>query len=73
MISRIGELIDAAGYKKKFIAKELEISPTQLSNWISSRSFPTMEKAFKLAQLLNVKVDDLYEHDNPDPLHNGDK
>jgi putative transcriptional regulator len=61
MKSRIGVLIDAAGYKKKYIAKELEVSPTQLSNWISGRSYPTLEKAFKLATILGVKVDDLYE------------
>lgn len=63
MKSRIGELIDEAGYKKKYIAKELNVSPTQLSNWISGRSYPTIEKAFKLAKLLNKKVDDLYEED----------
>ncbi len=63
MKSRIGELIDAAGYKKKYIAKELNVSPTQLSNWISGRSFPTVEKAFKLAKILGAKVDDLYERD----------
>lgn len=70
MKSRIGELIEAAGYKKKYIAKELDISPTQLSNWISGRSSPTMEKAFKLAGILKVKVDDLYERTNSDSLHN---
>lgn len=63
MKSRIGELIDAAGYKKKYIANLLEISPTQLSNWISGRSYPPIEKAFKLASILNVKVDDLYERE----------
>ncbi|MED1419001.1 helix-turn-helix transcriptional regulator [Bacillus smithii] len=63
MKSRIGELIDEAGYKKKYIAKELNVSPTQLSNWISGRSYPTIEKAFKLAKLLNKKVDDLYEEE----------
>ena len=61
MKSRIGELIDKAGYKKKYIANMLEISPTQLSNWISGRSYPTIEKAFILAKILKVKVDDLYE------------
>ncbi|WP_018664633.1 helix-turn-helix transcriptional regulator [Heyndrickxia acidiproducens] len=68
MKSRIGEIIDAAGYKKKYIAKELGVSPTQLSNWISGRSYPTVEKAFKLAKLLNVKVDDLYKEDDENEL-----
>jgi transcriptional regulator with XRE-family HTH domain len=46
---------------KKHIAKQLEITPNQLSNWISGKSHPTIEKAFKLADFLGVKVDDLYE------------
>lgn len=61
MKSRIGEWIDRTGFKKKYIAKELDISPTQLSNWIAGRSYPPIEKAFKLAELLQCKVDDLYE------------
>ncbi|CAM3679880.1 helix-turn-helix transcriptional regulator [Cytobacillus oceanisediminis] len=61
MKSNIGELIEERGYMKKYIAKQLEITPNQLSNWISGKSHPTMEKAFKLADLLNVKVDDLYD------------
>ncbi|MGE6379974.1 helix-turn-helix transcriptional regulator [Peribacillus muralis] len=63
MKSRIGECIDKTGFKKKYIAVKLEVSPTQLSNWISGRSFPTIEKAFRLAKLLGVKVDDLYEEE----------
>lgn len=61
MKNRIGELIDAAGYKKKYIAQLLEISPTQLSNWIGGRSYPPIDKAFKLASILKCRVDDLYK------------
>ncbi|MCD4838184.1 helix-turn-helix domain-containing protein [Neobacillus sedimentimangrovi] len=63
--SRIGELIEAAGYKKKYIANLLGISPTQLSNWISGRSYPPIDKAFKLAEILGCLVDDLYEKIDP--------
>jgi transcriptional regulator with XRE-family HTH domain len=59
--SRIGYWIEERGYMKKHIAKQLEITPNQLSNWISGKSHPTIEKAFKLADFLGVKVDDLYE------------
>ncbi|MDF2791660.1 MAG: transcriptional regulator [Neobacillus sp.] len=65
MISRIGYWIDLRGFKKKYIASELHISPTQLSNWISGRSYPTIEKAFKLAEILECEVDDLYEKKSP--------
>lgn len=63
MKCKIGEIIDNKGYKKKWIAGQMEVSPTQLSNWISGRSYPPMDKAFKLAKFLNCKVDDLYEYD----------
>lgn len=61
MKSRIGEFIDKNGFKKKYIAQQLEVTPNQLSNWISGKSHPTVEKLFKLAKLLGVKADDLYE------------
>lgn len=60
MKSRINELILKSGYMKKHIAKEIGITPTQLSNWIAGRSYPPLDKAYKLAELLSVKVDDLY-------------
>ncbi|MCA1028349.1 helix-turn-helix domain-containing protein [Cytobacillus kochii] len=63
MKSKVGEAIENAGFKKKYVAIKLGISQTQLSNWISGRSFPPLEKAFKLAEMLNVKVDDLYENE----------
>lgn len=63
MKSKIGYWIEEKGYRKKYIAKKLEVTPNQISNWINGRSHPTIEKAFKLANLLGVKVDDLYERE----------
>ncbi|MET3699335.1 DNA-binding XRE family transcriptional regulator [Bacillus oleivorans] len=62
MKSCIGELIEKSGYKKKYIAEVLNISPTQLSNWIAGRSYPPLEKAFKLSRLLGVTIEDLFEY-----------
>ncbi|MCM3599026.1 helix-turn-helix domain-containing protein [Metabacillus idriensis] len=56
----IGEIIEAKGLKKKYVAQSMGITPNQLSNWIKGRSFPPMDKAFKLAEFLEVRVDDLY-------------
>lgn len=64
----IGELIEAKGYKKGYIAKKIGISNQQLSNWIGCRSYPPILKAFELADLLGVKVDDLYERKTPSPF-----
>jgi putative transcriptional regulator len=58
---RIGELIKQSGYTRRYIAEKIGVTPKQLSNYVVGRSYPTVEKAFKLAELLGVKVDDLYE------------
>ncbi|MEK4721537.1 helix-turn-helix transcriptional regulator [Priestia sp. FSL W8-0524] len=63
MKSNIDKLISEKGYQKKFVAKQVGVSPTQLSLWISMRNFPRADKLFKLAQVLNCKVDDLYEYE----------
>lgn len=64
MKCKIGEIIEERGFKKKYIANLMSVTPSQLSNWISSRAYPPMDKAFKLAAILNCKVDDLYEYEN---------
>lgn len=64
--SKIRELIDERGLKKKFVADKLGISVKQLRNYETGHSFISMDKAFILADLLDVKVDDLYEWSKED-------
>ncbi|MBO0961630.1 helix-turn-helix transcriptional regulator [Neobacillus sp. MM2021_6] len=59
--SRIGELLRVCKYRREYIIKELGVSQNTLSNWSVGNTYPTMDKAFILADLLEVKVDDLYE------------
>ncbi|MFA1714588.1 helix-turn-helix domain-containing protein [Peribacillus frigoritolerans] len=35
----------------------------QISNWINMKNHPTIDKVFKLAKLLDVKVDDFYQEE----------
>jgi putative transcriptional regulator len=58
---RIGKLLRDSKYKREFIISEMGISKNTLSNWIAGNTYPTIDKAFKLAELIEVKVDDLYE------------
>jgi len=64
MKSMIGEWIDRRGLKIKFIANELGVSREQVGKWKSGKAYPRVDKLFKLAELLSVKVDDLYSSDN---------
>lgn len=63
MKNNINVWIAKSEYKKKYVAKELKVSQTVLSRWINGHSKPSLINAFKLAHLLNCKVDDLYEYD----------
>jgi putative transcriptional regulator len=64
MKSRIGEWIDLRGYRRKYIANLMGVSQNQLSNWVTGRSYPTAEKLFKLAKVLDCKVDEMYEKED---------
>lgn len=67
MKSRIGYWIDQRGFKRTFIASQCGVSREQVSKWVNGKAYPRLDKAFKLAKILNVKVDDLYEEiDNTD-------
>ncbi len=59
--SRIGILLRTSKYRREFIIKELDISPNTLTNWVTGKTYPTIDKAFKLAKLLEVDIHELYE------------
>lgn len=60
MKNNIDYWIEKRGYKKKWIAGQLGVTNTVLSRWINGHSNPSLENAFKLARLLDCKVDDLF-------------
>lgn len=56
----IRKLVDKSGYKRSFVANKLGVTVKQLRNYETGHSYIPMDKAFILADLLGVKVDDLY-------------
>ncbi|HLR71973.1 MAG TPA: helix-turn-helix transcriptional regulator [Pseudogracilibacillus sp.] len=61
MKSNINVWIAKREMSKKEVAEMMDVSQTVLSRWINNRSMPSLKNAFKLADLLNCKVDDLYD------------
>lgn len=61
MKSRINVWIAKKEMTKKEVAEKLGVSNNVLSRWINNHSKPSLENAFKLADILECKVDDLYE------------
>ncbi|MDF2854239.1 MAG: family transcriptional regulator [Neobacillus sp.] len=60
----IEALIEKSGFRKGYIAEKLNVSVRQLRKYEKGESFIPIEKAYVLADLLEVRVDDLYERDN---------
>ncbi|HDR7847487.1 TPA: helix-turn-helix transcriptional regulator [Bacillus toyonensis] len=65
--SNIGELLKNSGLKGKWIAQKLNISQNQMSNYVTGKSYPPVDKAFELAKIFDCKVDDLYEAQEINP------
>lgn len=62
--SNIGWLIDKSDYTREDLRKRYQKSSNTISNWCTGRSFPSVPEIFDLANLLGVKVDDLYERED---------
>lgn len=60
MKPQIKQIIVMKNLKQKDIAEKIGVTSQQLSNWINEVSYPRLEKAFELAKVLEVKVDDLW-------------
>lgn len=63
MKSKIGEYVKRSPYKREHVQEQLGISRATLTNWCAGRTHPDGPQLFKLAKVLGVKVDDLYEED----------
>ncbi|MCA1058132.1 helix-turn-helix domain-containing protein [Rossellomorea aquimaris] len=63
MESQIEYLIKKSGLRKDYIADKLGISTRQLRNYEKQIGYPPIDKAYILADILGVKVDDLYRRD----------
>jgi DNA-binding XRE family transcriptional regulator len=61
MKSNIGKAIDESPYKREYIRKTFNKSRNTISNWCTGKSYPSVPELFKLATLLDKKIEDLYE------------
>ncbi|MCM2532551.1 helix-turn-helix domain-containing protein [Neobacillus pocheonensis] len=59
--SNIGWLIDKSDYTREELRHRYDKSANTISNWCTGKSYPSAMELFDLAELLGVKVDDLYE------------
>lgn len=66
MKSRIGELLKTTKYKREYIQKQLGVSANTLTSWGTGKTYPRMDQAKILADLLEVGIEELYEETKKD-------
>lgn len=44
------------------LAEQMGINKQTINGWVRGRNNPTLDTAFKMAKMLNCKVDDLWEY-----------
>jgi len=60
LVCNLRSLLNDRGLKSNYIAQKINVTSQTLSSWCNNYHYIPMDKAFTLAILLGVKVDDLY-------------
>jgi DNA-binding Xre family transcriptional regulator len=63
-INRIKVVLADKGHTNKWLAAQLNCAPTTVSKWCTNAAQPTLETMMRIAQLLDVDMNDLVRLDN---------
>lgn len=58
-LNRIKEVLKVNGIKHSWLADQLEVTSTTVSNWCSNKSQPSLEMLHRISEKLKVKTSDL--------------
>ena len=64
--SNLGTILDERGLRYNWVAKQIDATPSQVTNWCKNedgiaKSTPSVLYILKLQNLLGVRVEDLFE------------
>ena len=59
-MNKLKEVIINSGYKNTFLAQQLGVHSTELSQWIANRRRPRNEQIRDLARILGCKIKEIY-------------
>jgi putative transcriptional regulator len=64
--NRLKEILEERGMKQVFLAEQIGMTPATMSNLINNRHQTNIEIAFKIADILKVRIDEvfIYEKDS---------
>jgi len=59
--NKLKEILDERGIKQTWLADKVGLHRGTLNNIISNKYNTSLEIAFKIANILNMKIDDIFE------------
>jgi DNA-binding Xre family transcriptional regulator len=73
-INRLKVVLAEKNKPNKWLVEQLGVSPTTVSKWVTNTSQPPMETFMKIAQLLEVDINELLRFEELDnsPLNVGE-
>ena len=63
-INRIKVVLVDKGKTNKWLAEQLDVAPSTVSEWCTNDAQPSLETLMQIARLLEVKPDDLLRFDD---------
>jgi putative transcriptional regulator len=58
-MNKLQSVLKKQGRSQLWLANQLDITKSTMSTWCTNRSQPSLEKLYKVAEILNVDVTDL--------------
>ena len=62
--NRLKEILDSKGIKQVWLADKVGVNKSTISNIINNRYNTSIELGFKLADILNVEINDIFYYEN---------
>ena len=62
-LNRLKVVLAEKGLSNKWLAEQLGITQATVSKWVTNTSQPSLETVMKIAQLLDVGIDDLVRYE----------
>jgi len=59
----LAKAIVVAGIKKKDLAKKVGVTPVMMSHYLAGKQKPSVSRAIKMAEILKVKVTDIFKEE----------
>ena len=56
---RLKEILKEKGITQVFLAREMDLRTVTINHWVSGKAIPSLEALIRLAEILEVSLDEL--------------